>query len=211
MKKKYVYRLIIFFCLLSAFWLIFLGYNELTQEDKSKNEIKEAILNYELSTQSTNITPLTTNDPNQYLNKPKATPTPYIETNGVLEISTIHMKAPLTMGIEDYKLKSHAGLYPSLGEPGDPVVAIAAHSSWTTKCSYCFFENLEKLAIGDLIKIDYKGIKYVYEINEVTAFDSPDETRYFYPNDDQTEKVILITCTNGDSNVRTYVTANRIQ
>lgn len=78
---------------------------------------------------------------------------------------------------------------------------LAAHSG---NCSYCYFDKLYKLNIGDEAYIHYNNFKYIYKIVDIYEVEK-DGTVAIYR--DHTKSVLtLITCTrNSDTKQTVYI------
>ena len=75
---------------------------------------------------------------------------------------------------------------------------LAAHSG---DCSYCYFDNLYKLTIGDMAYIDYNNFKYSYKIVDIYEVIKNGTVAI---RRDYTKSVLtLITCTRGSTTKQT--------
>lgn len=75
---------------------------------------------------------------------------------------------------------------------------LAAHSG---NCSYCYFDNLYKLQLGDKAYLQYKNKKYTYEIVDIYEVDK-DGTVAIYRDYDK-NCLTLITCTRNSNTKQT--------
>ena len=78
---------------------------------------------------------------------------------------------------------------------------LAAHSG---TCSYCYFNKLYKLQIGDKANISYKGKKYNYEVVNIYEVEKDGTVPIYRDYDKNT--LTLITCTrNSDTKQTVYI------
>ena len=75
---------------------------------------------------------------------------------------------------------------------------LAAHSG---PCSYCYFNKLYKLSLGDVAYITYKGVKHSYKIVNIYEVEK-DGTVTIY-RDYEKSVLTLITCTRGSNTKQT--------
>ena len=132
-------------------------------------------------------------------------------TMGVITIPKIDVEAPVTVGIDELTLKSYAGIYPEydpIGTEGGNTV-MAAHSAIYGYCAHCFFHRLSELVPGDEIDVFWKnGVTYKYRVYEIFMNEDPNRTDV-YDRVEGKEVLTLVTCTNGNSEVRTFLHAER--
>ena len=132
--------------------------------------------------------------------KPTPTPTPSTGTVsylGVLEIPKINLKR----GFFDLNSNRNrvsrnvtvirGSTYPD--EENNNLI-LAAHSG---NCSYCYFDKLYKLKLGDLAYLTYGGKKYTYKIANIYTVEKTGEVAIF--RDSSKSTLTLITCTRGSS------------
>ena len=130
---------------------------------------------------------------------------------GVLTIPALNIEGPVALGTDESILQQYIALLPGTGEPGEegnPV--FASHSARNNfLCSYCWFQKIDELKIGDEIRILWKdGWEYIYEVTEVKTWISEAEVEDLLPVPGK-EMITLQTCTKGQQGVRTYVHAER--
>ena len=134
-------------------------------------------------------------------------------TMGVMTINKIDMTAPIAIGVDEVTLKTHIGVYPEydpIGTNGGNTV-FAAHSAIYGYCAHCFFHRLSEMEPGDVIEITWKNKHtYKYQVYEVLMNEDPDRTDIFERIKGK-EVITLVTCTNGNSEVRTFIHAERIE
>lgn len=75
---------------------------------------------------------------------------------------------------------------------------LAAHSG---NCSYCYFDKLYKLSLGDLAYLTYGGKKYTYKIANIYTVEKTGEVAIF--RDSSKSTLTLITCTRGSDHEQT--------
>lgn len=75
-----------------------------------------------------------------------------------------------------------------LPEKENSIIFLAAHSG-TGDIAY--FENLDKLKIGDEIKLEYNNTMYIYEIIDIWE---EDKNGYIHVNKKEENQLILTTC-----------------
>jgi len=86
-----------------------------------------------------------------------------------IEINTddLKIKAPIVEGVTDYKLSQGVGHHKTTARPNREKgnVVLSGHR-WFDRDEPAFkvFENLDKLKIGDKIRVHYKGEDFVYEV-----------------------------------------------
>ena len=117
---------------------------------------------------------------------------------GVLEIPKLNLKRGfLELGSRynnvDYNVTVINGsTFP--GEENNNLI-LAAHSG---NCSYCYFDKLYRLSLGDIAYVTYAGIKHSYKI--VNIYEVP-KTGTVAIHRDYTKNVLtLITCTRNTNN-----------
>ena len=130
---------------------------------------------------------------------------------GILSIPALNIEGPVALGTDESVLQHYIALLPETGEPGEegnPV--FASHSARNNfLCSYCWFQKIDELQIGDEIRILWKdGREYLYEVTEVKTWISETEVEDLLPVPGK-EMITLQTCTKGQQGVRTYVHAER--
>lgn len=128
---------------------------------------------------------------------------------GYLTIPKIHfMKGFLDNRSEDNDVEKNIMVvegsnYPDV-EKGNFIIAGHSGTGWKA-----FFNDLYQLEKEDLIYIDYKGVHYTYQIQNI--YTQPKVgTLAIYRNYNQTT-LTLITCTNYDSTTQTIYIAELIQ
>lgn len=75
---------------------------------------------------------------------------------------------------------------------------LAAHSG---VCSYCYFNDLYKLSLGDVASVYYNGIKYNYNI--VNIYQVPKTGKVSIRRNSDKNTLTLITCTRNDLSSQT--------
>ena len=120
---------------------------------------------------------------------------------GILEIPKINLKNGF-YGLDsvynnvDYNVTVINGsTFP--GQENNNLI-LAAHSG---DCSYCYFDKLYKLQIGDIAYISYKNVKYNYEIVDIYEVEK-DGTVAIY-RDYSKNVLTLITCTRNSNTKQT--------
>lgn len=105
---------------------------------------------------------------------------------GTVECERIELSAPLYEGDSSAILLKGAGHYPGSAIPGrGKVILISAHDS-------TFFAPLERIAIGDVIKVVMGDKDYYYGITYTRVADKEDSTAYDLSG--EKEQLILYTC-----------------
>jgi sortase A len=136
-----------------------------------------------------------------------------------LTIASIGVKAPIIFEPStnnsniDYALRSGVVHYGSTALPGEQgSVAIFGHSSglaWAPGDYKFVFTLLEKLKIGDSILLDYKGVRYIYEVSGSEVVRPTDMA--VLKQTDKSE-LLLITCTPvGTSQSRLVIHAKQLR
>lgn len=112
------------------------------------------------------------------------------QISGLIEIPKIKVSAAILEGTDDSALKYAVGHYPGLGEIGKPGnYVLLGHRNYVYGH---FFRNLDKLEVGDEIKITKDEVDYTYVVYESFVV-KPEEVWVL----EQTEDAIItmITCT----------------
>ncbi len=105
---------------------------------------------------------------------------------GTVECDRIRLSAPLYEGDSSAILLKGAGHYPDSAIPGGgKVILISAHDS-------TFFAPLERIAIGDVIKVVMGDKDYYYGITYTRVAEKEDNTAYDLS--EEKERLILYTC-----------------
>lgn len=92
-------------------------------------------------------------------------------------------------------------MFSEYGRPDQNNAIIGAHSGYG---SNAYFNDLDKLESGDLIKLIYDGVTYKYLVSEVFEVDDTS----IEVLDSSYEGLILITCKVGDDSKRIVVKAS---
>ena len=166
------------------------------EEEKVKEEKKEEKKEEEPIVEQKEEQPITSNN---YVNRYN-----YI---GFIEIPKIGVKRGfLNIGEKynnvDYNVTVIQGsTYPDVVNGN---LILAAHSG---NCSYCYFDNLYKLSIGDSAYITYGNIKYAYKIVDIYEVEKTGTVAIYR---DYSKKVLtLITCTRNSQTKQTvYILEN---
>lgn len=145
----------------------------------------------------------------------ETTPPIHIDENAPpkIGIPKIAVDAPVVYGqtVIDEKafqraLRDGVVHYPATATPGElGNVVIFGHSSgqWWAPGNYKFvFSLLDKLVPKDQITLDYRGIRYVYEVTG-TRIVVPEDVSVLKPSDDH--RLTLITCTPVGSNKKRLI------
>jgi sortase A len=112
------------------------------------------------------------------------------DTVALLEISKIDVKLPVAEGTDLATLKFALGHMPEsapLGTVGNAVVAGHRSHSFGT-----YFNRLDEVAIGDVIKVTKGGVSYNYEVYE-TLIVEPDDLSVLRGSSNH-KVITLITC-----------------
>lgn len=105
---------------------------------------------------------------------------------GTVECERIDLSAPLYEGDSSAILLKGAGHYPDSAIPGKgKAILISAHDS-------TFFAPLERIAIGDVIKVVMEDKDYYYGVIYTRVADKQDNTAYDLSG--EKERLILYTC-----------------
>lgn len=133
-------------------------------------------------------------------------------TAGLLKIPSLGQECPLAEDTGEETLKTHAGLIEGSDPPGTPGgnTAIAAHSARNGfLCSFCWFQNIDRLQEGEKVVLIYRDHTYTYSVYEVLTYVYPEDPEPFQRETGR-EILTLQTCTQGSPEYRTYVHAERI-
>ena len=144
-----------------------------------------------------------------------------VNTIGIMTIEELDVEAPITwMPAGDYAgqeavLSAYIGqdeLTPPLGMGKGNNSVFYSHSS-IYSCAHCYFNNIDKLQVGDIVKIlYYDSNEYMYLVTDVIPYLDPQADDYpnYLKDDPNKEKITLVTCTGGHSEYRTVVYADRL-
>ncbi len=133
-------------------------------------------------------------------------------TYGWLTIDVINVSTAVTYGIGENVLKYFVGMYTTSDAPGTigGNTALAAHSlnqGIASYCSYCYFDNIDDLVEGDIISLLWiDGVTYAYEVYAVYPNQAVDMD-YAYQTIEEESLLTLVTCSDGNSDYRTFVMA----
>ncbi|MGE5613687.1 MAG: sortase [Bacillota bacterium] len=110
---------------------------------------------------------------------------------GIIQIKKIKIKSPIVEGVKESNLRAGIGHIPGTAMPGQlGNCALAGHRSYTFGK---FFNQLDKLKIGDEIIINTKKEDLVYEVNNILIV-TPDDTSVLKESKNKST-ITLITCT----------------
>lgn len=135
-------------------------------------------------------------------------------TYGLLTIPSINVEVAVSLGITDNVLNYFAGVYPVSEMPGTigGNTAIAAHSMIPgyKVCPQCYFDEIGDIPISGVIELMWHdGYTYKYKVVETHMYEDIAADYPFNKIEDKS-LLTLVTCTNGDSNYRTYVIAEMV-
>lgn len=187
--------------------------------EKKNQEIMDAFVNTvtELETETENSTiddvPTNEEEPKQEKeeNKKKPSVTPI---DGVIKIPAINLQAPMKKGVDDATLNAYVGMYETTSKDFAALgtnYGIAAHSARRKDyCWYCYFDHIGELKQGDAIEItDKNGQTHKFEVTGVYTHQSK-YSDYAYKTNPNEARITLVTCTDGDGDYRTFVTAKKV-
>ena len=127
----------------------------------------------------------------------------FISYNAVIEVPNISLKTGIVMSDKTFKsMDRNVSIYPSSDMPdvkGGNFI-LFAHSG-NARVSY--FKNIDKLKIGNEIKVYYNKTEYEYKVIKKYDISQDDDT----PLSKMKDKTIitLITCTKNNDDYRTIV------
>lgn len=125
----------------------------------------------------------------------------------VFGISTEEVDAAMNQGVAQFAIPGANALPGQIGN-----LAISGHSSGDiyNGNQYKFiFSGLERLAVGDLIYINYNSVRYTYQMTRSEVVEPTDVSALIYETDKP--MLTLITCTPlGTSKYRLLITAEQI-
>ncbi len=112
------------------------------------------------------------------------------QISGLIEIPKIKVNAAILEGTDDSALKYAVGHYPGLGEIGQPGnYVLLGHRNYVYGH---FFRNIDKLEVGDQIKIRKDNDTYTYLVTESFVV-TPEDVWVLKQSEEPT--ITLITCT----------------
>lgn len=119
-----------------------------------------------------------------------------------LEIPSIGLDAPIAEGTDDQTLNKYIGHFTeTVRESGN--IGLAGHNRGY---DVNYFENIDKLEIGDEIFYTYNGQTVEFIVKDVGIIEETDWSKLEETND---ERLTLITCVEDEPNLRRYVQAKR--
>lgn len=127
-------------------------------------------------------------------------------TLGIMTIEKLDIQAPIGIGFEEETLRYQIGSYSNIDDFGKKGtnVGFTAHSA-TFVCSYCYFDRINELTIGDQLRIIWKdGNEYVFEVVESHLWQQP-ESDYVSQTDPDESRITLVTCSQGHREYRDFV------
>ncbi len=109
---------------------------------------------------------------------------------GVIIIDKIDLKAPLAEGTDNKSIRYALGHFKDTAMPGETGnFAVAGHRSYTFGE---YFNRLDELEKGDIIKVIYGGSTYNYEVDESFVVE-PEQVEVLESGDKA--EITLVTCT----------------
>ena len=94
----------------------------------------------------------------------------FLPLPGRLVIPSLNLDLAIGYGVSDEDLKKGPGFYPQSGHPDTGNICIAGHLNAYGSP----FLDLNKMQPGDVIKLDYDGRAYTYEVQKVFIVDEYD-------------------------------------
>ncbi len=116
-----------------------------------------------------------------------------LKTCPVLEIESLHIKAPILEGTDEETLSKAVGHFPDTGNIGSGNYCVAGHNS-TIYAQ--IFNDLDRITLGDIITItdiDEAQTVYTYSVTETFTV-SPNET--YILTDYGDDRLTCVTCTD---------------
>lgn len=108
---------------------------------------------------------------------------------GVIDIPSINIRAQIKNGTDDITLKNYVGKFDNSANFGDVGNAsLAAHNNVYTE----IFRDLNKVKIGDNVRVVTKSFEYIYKVVYKTVVDPTDTSVLESSNK---KELTLITCT----------------
>lgn len=169
------------------------GYNEtdaVPGEDTEGNIPEPIIVEPEINEAENNSTQETINENSKSTEPDLSKIFEGKQISGVIEIPKINVNAAILEGTDDSALKYAVGHYPGLGEVGQPGnYVLLGHRNYVYGH---FFRSLDKLEVGDEVRITKDEKTYIYVVYESFVV-KPEEVWVL----EQTENAIItmITCT----------------
>ncbi len=182
---------------------VFLGSYEYFKEKKNKVFAEMNILLYESETPER-----IESDPEPVLPEPpeedqkNETVERHYDYIAVLEINRIGLKRGFVSMDSPYNnVDLNITIINGSTMPGDTKnssLILAAHSGY---CSYCYFDYLYELSLGDSASIYYNGVKYNYNI--VDIYNVPKNGEIPVRRKKNKDTLVLITCTHNSNTEQT--------
>lgn len=178
-KKKEIIILVLFIIVVSA-GAIFI--KNIIRDKKQEKEI-EALINVEF-----NGEPSTTNAANSGNEQTEENITVTGNSIAVLQIPSQGIKGIVKEGTDNQTLKNYIGMFKGAAMPGQVGnFSVAAHNNIYTE----IFRNLNKVNIGDEVKVITKTATYTYKI---TSKQTVSPTSIEVINNSDKREITLITC-----------------
>lgn len=178
-KKKEIIILVLFIIVVSA-GAIFI--KNIIRDKKQEKEI-EALINVEF-----NGEPSTTNAANSGNEQTEENITVTGNSIAVLQIPSQGIKGIVKEGTDNQTLKNYIGMFKGAALPGQVGnFSVAAHNNIYTE----IFRNLNKVNIGDEVKVTTKTSTYIYKI---TSKQTVSPTSIEVINNSDKREITLITC-----------------
>lgn len=138
---------------------------------------------------------------------------PDADTLGIMIIDRLDVKAPIGYGLSESTLLRQIGTYKTIenfGKTGKNT-GFAAHSASFEGCDYCYFNTIDQLEVGDIIKIEWiDGNVYTYQVFRKYLKAAPDAL-FAYEIYEDRSLITLVTCSDGIADFRDFIQAELIK
>ena len=180
---------------------VFLGSYEYFKEKKDKVFSDMNILLYESEMPKTINDEITPIEANPDTNETKTIPEKHYNYIAILEIDKIGLKRGFVGFDSPYNnVDLNITIINGSTMPGtkNSSLILAAHSGY---CSYCYFDYLYLLSIGDTASVYYNGVKYNYSIVDIYNVEKTGSVMVKRRRNIDT--LVLITCTHNSNTEQT--------
>lgn len=198
-RRPSTIRLLLIFIVSISLCAVTSLYFQQRLEDKQTRDKKEGIMNL-FSTSDLNKFSEDEIDEIETSEKIEAGPL------GIMTIEKLDVQAPIGIGFEEETLRYQIGSYSNIEDFGKKGtnVGFTAHSA-TFACSYCYFDQINRLETGDQVEILWKdGNNYMFEVIDGHFWQQP-ESDYVFQTDPDESRITLVTCSQGHREYRDFV------
>lgn len=223
-KKNFIKNTISVLITILALILIFYGgwnvFSILNEEKQEKDQANEKINEFKNSLGTVDYAPSVIKDEGEE-EKVQFTSNDF-NTIGIMTLEDLGVEAPISwMPANNFDgqqavLSAYIGQddsTPPLGTGSGSNSIFYSHSS-IYSCAHCYFNDIDELKKGDIVKVlYYDNNEYMYIVYDVIPYLNPNAEGYnnYLIGDPSKEMITLVTCTDGKGEYRTVVYAERLK